>query len=256
MRTEEYISLLSEKTKTEEGLLSLRAGTPLGVDMAGDIVLSQKCEHIFTARNTCVTGLRRTGFIRRLLVALSCLYEKSDANFLVISPRQEYGELMRLRTLDITVPFIRSRADLESAVACVKELIDTHARMQGCPKLFVVLDGLEEIPECNHGGDLEEYRNIFELVTRCKNVEIICGAELMKSIFSGNPGVFAGVGNCIVTTREEGKADVTYVRDDSSLSMPTAMSYPETPSLTETVIFLNALPTHTDGGAGSTYETK
>jgi hypothetical protein len=248
MRTEEYVSALSERIQSEEGLLAFRAGTPLGVDVMGDAVFSQTKEHPFTVRNTCVTGMRRTGFIRRTLIALSCLYEKSEANFLVISPRQEYGELLRLRSMDITVPFIRTRQDLQEAFACVKGVLETQANMQGVPKLFLVLDGLEEIPDCNANGDLEEYRNVFELSARSKNIEILCGAELMKSIFSGNPGVFAGVGNCIVTTREDGVADVTYVRDDSSLSTPTAMRYPDSPSITESVIFLNALPSRPSEG--------
>ena len=243
MRTEEYASALSERIKNEEGLLSLRAGTPLGVDSLGEIVFSQTAPHPFTVRCTCVTGLRRTSFIRRTIVALSCLYDKSEANFLVVSPRQEYGELLRLRSLDITVPFVRNIEDLQNAFACVKEIVDSFSRMQGQPKLFLVLDGLEEISGCNLNGDLEEYRNFFEMSARCKNIEIICGAELMKSIFSGNPGVFVGVGNSIVTTREDGVADLTYVRDDSSLSTPTAMRYPDSPSIIESIIYLNALPT-------------
>jgi hypothetical protein len=55
------------------------------------------------------------------------------------------------------------------------------------------------------------------------------------------PGVFVGFGNSLVTTREEGRADVTFVHDDFSLSLPTAIEYPQTPSVTETIIFLNSL---------------
>ena len=117
---------------------------------------------------------------------------------------------------------------------------------KGHPRLILVLDGLEELEGCNKNGDLEEYRAFFDLTLRNENVEIITGAELMKSIFSGYPGAFVGVGNCLVTTREEGKADVTYVGDDSSLSMPTAMSFPDSPSVTETIIFLNSLPASTN----------
>ena len=46
-----------------------------------------------------------------------------------------------------------------------------------------------------------------------------------------------------MTIREEGKADVTYVGDDISLSMPIPITYPSEPSVMETVIYLNALPT-------------
>lgn len=238
MRSEEFISFLSEKTAEESARQRIREGIPLGLDDAGALVLSQLREHAYTPRHTCVTGMRRTGFIRRLMATLSCLYAKTEANFLVLSPRSEYGELLRLKNADVTVPFIRNKTDLDLAFACVKELIANAAA--GTPRLFLVLDGLEELPECNANGALDEYRSFFELLTREKNVDIISGAELIKSIFSGNPGVFVGVGNCLVTTREEGKADVTYVGDDSSLSLPTAMRYPDSPSVLETVIALNA----------------
>jgi hypothetical protein len=180
-------------------------------------------------------------------MAISCLYDKNEVNFLVLSPRMEYGELMRLRSLDITVPFITRKADLDSAYQCVRDLVNAHAQSAGCPKLFLVLDGLEEVEGCNANGDFEEYRDFADLTARSKNIELITGADLLKSIFSGEPGVFVGVGNCLVTTREEGHADVTYVGDDSSLSMPTAMTYPDSPSVMETIIMLNSLASKAGG---------
>lgn len=242
MRTEEFITLLSKSAQGEDGYNKLRNGLPLGLDAAGEIVCSQTRERPFV-RHTCVTGVKRTAFIKRFIVALSCLYEKDEANFLVLSPRSEYGELLRLKSLDITVPYVREKADLESAKACVLELLHMHTTGKGYPRLFLVLDGLEELDGCNQNGDLEEYRAFFDVLARRENVDVITGAELMKSIFSGYPGAFVGVGNCLVTTREEGKADVTYVGDDSSLSQPTAVRVPDSPSVMETVIFLNALST-------------
>ena len=56
-------------------------------------------------------------------------------------------------------------------------------------------------------------------------MDIITGVDLMQSIFSGYPGAFVGVGNALVTTREQGKADVTLVADDASLSLPVAIEY-------------------------------
>lgn len=243
MRSEEFIALLSEHSKDESALRKLRAGIPLGVDASGKLVLSQRREHPYTVKHTCVTGARRTTFIRRLLISLSCLYDRTEANFLILSPRGEYGEILRLQNADVTAPYIRNKTDLETAMRCLRELLDLYKRGKGYPRLILVADGLEEIEGCNAFGDLEEYRTIFELTARETNVEVISGAELMRSIFSGDPGVFAGIGNCLVTTREEGKADVTYVGDDSSLSTPTAMEYPQTPSVTETVIFLNSVAT-------------
>ncbi|MBQ8323051.1 MAG: hypothetical protein IJX91_03710 [Clostridia bacterium] len=242
MRAEEFISSLLEGCTDDGDVKRLKESIPLGHDSVGNIVYSQKRESPFTVRHTCVTGTRKTAFIKRLLITLACLYEKSEVNFLVLSPRTDYGELLRLQNADITVPYVNEKADLERAKACVRELIELQTREKGCPKLILVLDGLDEPTGCNKNGDLEEYRDFFELIARRTDVEIISGAELIKSIFSGHPGAFVGVGNCLVTTREEGKADVTYVNDDSSLSLPIPMSYPDAPSVTETVIWLNSLP--------------
>ena len=240
MREEEFIALTLEKTTTEEERARVRAGIPLGVDAVGNLVLSQTCTHTYTCEHTCVTGTRRSVFIRRLVCLLSCLYEKEQANVLVLSPRAEYGELLRLQGIDITVPYVRDKEDLRLGKECLKELLAQYATGGKYPKLFLVLDDLEQLPACNDGGVLEEYRSILEMVAREKNVHVISGVDLMKSIFSGNPGVFVGVGNCLVTTREEDRADVTYVKDDTSLSVPVAITYPDTPSLTETIIYLNA----------------
>ena len=125
----------------------------------------------------------------------------------------------------------------------IKELLAQREDGKGYPHLFIVLDGLEELGESDRNSDLEEYRNIFDLFTRREDVDVICGTELMRSIFSGYPGAFVGVGNCLVSLREDGKADVTYVNDDATLSLPIPVHYPNEPSVMETIIYLNALPT-------------
>lgn len=249
MRAEEWISATAVRSKTEEGLRLLKKGIPLGVDDRGETVFSQRREHTFTARHTCVTGANRTDFIKRLVITLSQLYQGAEACFLVASPRASYGELMKLKTVDVTVPFVRSKADIEDVKKCVCEIIEKQTVGQGCAKLVLILDGLEEIADCNENGDLEEYRTFLELLARRESVDVITGVELMQSIFSGYPGAFVGVGNCLVTTKSDGSADVTYVDDDSSLSLPTAMAYPNAPSVAETVLFLNALP-KAGGGFG------
>ena len=241
MRTEEWISLLQEQTEDDEERRLLKCGLPLGVGAAGETIVSQKREHPYIARLTCVTGGKRTAFIKRFLMTLSYFYPRSEANFLILSPRDDYGEMLRLQGMDATTLYIQSKEDLEGAKTCVKELLKLHAEHRGCPKLFLVLDGLEELDGCNQNGDLEEYREFAELFACEKNADLIVGAELMRSIFSGNPGVFVGTGNCLVTTREEGKADVTYVGDDFSLSLPTTLTFPDEPSLTESVILFNSL---------------
>ncbi len=238
MRTEEYISFLIEKSKGDKE--KFRSATPIGRDLTDGVVFSQKMPRALAFKHTCVTGVGRTAFIKRLILALSFFYDKTEANFLVVSPHTEYGELIRLHGLDITVPFIREKADLQGVEQCVKELTELHARERGCPKLYLVLDGLEELDGCNKNGDLEEYRNIFDSIARQPNIEVITGADLIKTIFSGYPGAFVGIGNCLVTAQGNGKADYTFVNDDSSLSMPAPLHYPDTPSFIETVIWANA----------------
>lgn len=241
MNMEEYVASLAALCADDTKLEELRKGLPLGRDVVDNIVLSQKRERPFTVRHTCVTGGNRVHFIRRMLLAISRLYTREEACFLVISPRTEYGELLRVKAMDITVPYIFTKADLAAATHTVKELLSQRESGKGYPRLFLVLDGLESIDGCNLSGDLTEYREIFDLFTRRGDVDIITGVDLMKSIFSGYPGAFVGVGNCLVSLREEGKADVTYVDENGGLSLPTPINYPSSPSITETVIFLNSL---------------
>ncbi len=245
MRAEEFISTVSGMSKEDDRFEELKNGLPLGLDSTEQVVLAQKRKRPYTLRNTCVTGVGRSQFIRRFLITVSCLYDRAEACFFVLSPRTEYGELLRLKSMDVTVPYLRSRADLDLAVLTLKELLmQRDEGGHGFPHLFLVLDGLEELSEKPTGGahsDLEEYRAIFDLFTRREDVDVICGADLMRSIFSGYPGAFVGRGNCLVTLREEGRADVTYVTDDASLSMPVPIHYPSEPSVMETVIYLNAL---------------
>ena len=46
MRAEEFIAKLSEKTTENEAEETLKKGLPLGLDMAGEVVLSQTVEHL------------------------------------------------------------------------------------------------------------------------------------------------------------------------------------------------------------------
>ncbi len=242
MRSEEFISLISQLAKDNEKFETLRNGIPLGVDSVGNVVTARREERSLAYRHICVTGNKRGVFIRRTLVTLSCLYDKSDVCFLVLSPKTEYGELLRLKSMEVTVPYVRLKSDLERAKETIKELLRMHAMERGVPKLVLVLDGLEELPDCNEEGDFAEYREFLELLSRRSDVEIISGSDLTKSIFNSYPGAFVGVGNCLVTTDEDGRGDVTYVGDDASLSKPTPILFPDAPSVLETILFLNSLP--------------
>lgn len=241
MNAEEFLEILSNHLQDEGKIEALKDGIPLGTDSVNKLVFAFSKEPTFSLRHICVSGARRTAFIKRLMITLACVYDKTEANFLVLSPRLDYGELLRLQSLDMTAPFVRSKEDLSSALNCVKELMEMQQTGRGYPKLFLVLDGLEEVAGTNSNADLEEYRAFFESLTARKNVVVISGTDLMRSIFSGYPGAFVGAGNCLVTTREEGMADVTWVQEDSALSLPSILHFPSSPSFTETVIFLNAI---------------
>ncbi len=241
MRSEEFISSISALAVEYEKLDRARKDIPLGVDSVGNITYARKREALSFTRHTCVTGGSRGNFIRRLLVTLSCLYDRSEICFFVLSPSTEYGELLRLKSMDLTLPYMRSKEDLSQATETLKHLLSTREYGKGYPRLVVVLDGLESLEDCNRNGDLEEYNKLLELLSRREDVDVVTGVELTKSIFSGYPGAFVGVGNCLIATRETGKADVTYVQEDTSLTMPLPLTYPDNPSLTETVLFFNSV---------------
>lgn len=244
MNTQEFMKALFLETEGNEKLEEYKKGLPIGRDENGNILLAQKGDKTLTVRNTCATGAGRTDFIRRLIITLSCLYEKDQACFFVLSPKTEYGELLRLHSADVTVPYIRNKEDIDKAVETLKELMRMRELGAGHPHLFLVLDGLEELPDTKKNGELEEYRAIYELLMRKSGVELITGVDLGKSIFAGYPGAFLGIGSCLVTTREEGQADVTYVGDDSSLTLPVPMNYPCEPSVLDSIIFLNQVPSN------------
>jgi hypothetical protein len=240
MKTTEFICLLKERCQTAADRKALAAGMPIGVADNGELVLARKTEKTFAVQNTCVTGTRKTAFIKRLVLSLSRLYTPAEANFFILSPYTEYGELLKLDGADITVPFVRSKEDLQAVRDCLVKLTELYDKETQCLKLFLILDGLEELDGCNKNADFEEYRDLFELLVRRPNVEVISGVELMKSIFSGYPGAFVGLGNCLVTTREHGRADVTFVGEDSSLSLPLTITYADLPTVEETVMQFNA----------------
>ncbi len=241
MRSDEFISTLSALSVEDETFEKIRRELPLGEDAAGKILYARSGANPYAGHHICVTGSGKSAFIRRFLITLSCLYERGEVCFFVLTPYAEYGELLRMKSMDITLPYVRSRADLELAVSTLKELIRMREYGRGYPRLVVVLDGLEELEGCNRNDDLEEYRELIELLSRREGVETVTGVTLTKSIFSGYPGAFVGVGNCLVATRESGKADVTYVQGDASLTLPAPITYPDTPSLTETVLFFNSV---------------
>ncbi len=241
MRSEEFIALLSNAAENEEYFEKMRKDVPLGIDSADNVIYSHTHTKPYSTRFTCVTGGGKSAFLKRLLITVSCLYDKKDACFLVLSPNTEYGEFLRLKSMDVTVPYVCTKSDLDFAMETIKQLLQDREGRRGYPRLFIVLDGIETLEGCNRNEDLEEYRETMDLLARKGDVELFVGVDLTKSIFSGYPGAFVGIGNCLVATREMGKADVTYVNDDATLTMPVPMGYPSAPSIMETILFFNAV---------------
>ena len=244
MRTEEFIQKISQQANDNMRFEELRKGIPLGEDVNGEVVLAQTSDRLYTVRNTCVTGSNKTQFIRRLLLSLACLYEAEEACFIILSPHVEYGELLRLSGGDFTIPYIRRKEDLAPVMKTLKELTFMRANGEGYPHIFLVLDGLETLEAGKVNIDLSEYSAIFENLMRIPGVDIICGMDLGRSIFAGCPGTFLGRGNCLVTTHESGKADVTYFNEDTSLTMPMPIAYASEPTVMESIMYLNSLPTN------------
>ena len=170
MRSDEFISTLCKQAETK-GWESLKKGLPLGLDASENILFAQKECKALTIRRTCVTGSGANAFLRRTLYTLSCVYDKDEACFFILSPRTEYGELLRLKNMDVTVPYIRTKADFLLALETIKELVKQRETGRGYPKLVLVMDGLEDLPDCNANGDLEEYRTVFELFTSREQAE-------------------------------------------------------------------------------------
>ncbi len=240
MRTEEWITKLSEATAgDDEAFFAFRESVPLGLDEKGEIAVAHEEKKRGRSRHICVTGAKRTEFIKRLLVALACLYDETEACFFVLSPNLAYGELLALRHTNFVVPFVRAYEDCLSALETLKELLRaSRSGERGYPKLILVLDGLETLVN-DPTGTLDVYAPFFNEFAR-DEVEIVTGVDLLQSIFSGYPGAFVGIGNCLVTADEDGKADLTLTDEDSSLTAPKAFAYPDN-ALMESIAFLNSV---------------
>ena len=241
MRTDEFIKRLSEISKANETEFErLRIGVPIGEDDEQNVALARAGEDLARCHHTCVTGSSRTEFIRRVIFTLSCIYDKSEIAFLIVSPNMAYGELLKLKNADVTVPFIRDGKDLELVLQTLKTLARARAIERFSGRLFVVLDGLEDLPDDPKQGMFESYRPFFEAVGT-SGIEIITGVELRGSIYAGYPGVFVGVGNALVTPDADGNADVTFVAPDGSMGLPKKITYPSIPAVRECIEYFNGI---------------
>lgn len=241
MKTDEFLSRVSAlSTADADRFEAVRGGLPLGETDENEIVVAHR-ELVFERyHHTCVTGASRTEFISRLLLTLACLYEKSEAAFLLVSPDLSYGRFMKMNAADVTVPFINSQVDLDNVLQTIAGLAKLREGKKRTPKLFVVLDGIEQFTEADKRSTLECYRPFFEAVGT-SGIEIITGVDLTQTVFAGYPGAFVGIGNCLVTPSLGGEADVTYVNVDGSMSAPKSFRYPSMPTVGESISFLNGI---------------
>ena len=241
MKAEEFISILSNiQANDKERFLTLRKNVPLGVDEIGGVTVAFDRARRGFPKHLCVTGLNRGDFIRRALTTLIKMYPKNGLNVLIGSPYPQYAELFNANGADITFPFVRDKKDLDELLKTLMELVklrEENARKY--PKLILVLDGLEELIEDDKM--LEIYKPFLDAV-RGTSVDVITGVDLFKSAFYGFPGAFIGIGNCLVSADGDGKTDVTYVDEDSSLTSPLSLDYPITATLKELIEYLNTTP--------------
>lgn len=244
MYTQTFISSVIQSAKNNDNFEQLRAEIPLGIDMTGNVITAQKYNGAVAWKHICITGNRRVECICNLLITLSCFYEKSEANFIILSPRLKYAELLGLHNMNAIVPYVRNKNDLNDLKVGLRDILYMQMQGKGLPKLFLVLDGFEELSGCD-AQELKEYNDILQSLMKVPNTQVISGVNLMKSMYSGCPGAFVGIGNCLVTTREDGKADVTYVGDDTNLSLPVLIDFPCQPSVQETIRIFNGVSLET-----------
>ena len=74
MRSEQFITSVLKKSAEEN--INCQEKLPLGEDAIGNPVFAKTYDGPTFYRHTCVTGACKGAFIRRLLITLSCLYEK------------------------------------------------------------------------------------------------------------------------------------------------------------------------------------
>ena len=226
MQVEDFITLLSETAvKNEYRFESLRERIPLGVYSGAEIATAHREEKPDRYHFTLVTGEDRRAFVFALILCLSCLYDENEASFLILSPHEEYSALLSLSGVDVSIPYMRTKDDFDLALNTLKELSLMRTLSASYPRLIVVCDGLEEIEGVTCDDVTDPYLACLEKVGAVR-AEVIAAMDITKSHFASFPGAVIGIGNCLFSTKEKGKGDVTHVKSDSSLGVPRQVEYP------------------------------
>ena len=236
MITEEFFKTLTELSQNDGFAYSdLRARLPLGLDSDGNVVVAGQREGWFT--HACVTGRARTGFIRRLILSLAALHERGKANFVILSPKRDYADLLRLNRANVVVPLIDRLESVWKALEFVREQAILRERTgESYGKLFVVLDGLETLSNGSYDCYLP-----FVNCAHAYGVDIITGVDLLGGLFEDRPQDFVGAGHCLITVSDAESADVVYAQKSGGLTLPISVKYPFCGGVDEVLTELNRL---------------
>ena len=213
---------------------------PLGLDSEKRFVFarevsSENLQAGMRSRHTCVVGTGRSAFIRRVLLTLIGACDEGRLSVVIVSPKREYAELLKVKNADIFMPVLTVIDDLWQVVRICQEQANLRAGggKDVYGKLIIVVDGLEDFV----GGGLECYLPFFAL--SAVGVELITGVDLVGSVFSASPQSFVGNGGCLISVTNRGFADVSRVSGSGDMSLPSPFEYPSEPSLLETVALVN-----------------
>lgn len=233
MKAEEMVAVLSDAARANTFRFErLRECIPLGT-VGDEVITAHREDRPERYHYTCVSGRGRGDFIRRLCLTLACIYDRSEAVFLVLSPDPEYAELLNVQNADFTVPYIKTSEDFVLALTEIAELEKMRSFNKRYPKIFLIADGLEKVDGLQD-DPASAYRRCLDAVA-AGGAEVITGYDIEDGPYHAFPGAFIGIGNCLVNAKGDGVANVRYVNPDSSLSSAREFFYPSEQSLKDAV---------------------
>lgn len=197
---------------------------PIGVSSQGETVFAHVGVSVERARLVVVSGKEKTAFLQSFIRSETKRLPARGASFIVLSPKSSYVELLREKSADITLPYLHSTADYRAVLEGLSPLFSA-LKNTGKRTVYLVLDGLETLGD-QEDKFLKSYTLAIEK-TQGSQVEILCGVEMEKSAFSGNPGVFVGAGNALLSVDEPNFAFFARVERDFSLGAPQKIYYGE-----------------------------